>query len=208
MNSPGDHRCPPGYTKCASGQCINATYWCDWFENCFDKSDEANCARDQMDDQRRRPNAACDPATQFTCDNGQCIAREYRCVLGANPREQCADGSNLRSCSQWNCTSESRDLIKCAGSYCVVPELKCNGKLDCPRLSDWADEASCCKYIVLCLCEWVWPLPLFEEMSNMARGQLRRLATLFAYSHPALFLLCFFFISVSFGCGCVHEIYK
>ncbi|CAG2172527.1 unnamed protein product, partial [Oppiella nova] len=62
------------------------------------------------------------------------------CFLSVDPRNGCADRSNLKNCSQWQC---SDDQIKCADSYCVDGQLKCNGKIECPMLSDWADEDNC-----------------------------------------------------------------
>ncbi|KAI2798172.1 hypothetical protein BLOT_013290 [Blomia tropicalis] len=125
--------CPNGYRNCKSGQCIPEHFWCDYFDDCLDKSDELNCTT-------MRTNQ-CNGKSQFRCDNGQCIGNEYRCLHTSDSRHGCADGSNLFNCSNWIC--QQNDQIKCGGSYCIDSHLKCNQKLDCPVLSDWADEQFC-----------------------------------------------------------------
>lgn len=127
--------CANGYRKCITGQCIPEQWWCDYFEDCPDRSDEMNCPE--------KLSRQCVPGREFRCDNGQCISNKYRCLFTANHRQQCADRSNLSNCTNWTC--QQADQMKCAGSYCFELELKCNEKLDCPVLSDWADEHFCRK---------------------------------------------------------------
>lgn len=131
----GNFSCASGQRACASGQCISAEWWCDYFPDCLDKSDELNCTTERA--------TVCDPVRQFRCDSGQCIPVEYRCLQTADPRQICADRSNLYHCANWTC--HRSDQIKCAGAYCIDAALKCNEKLDCPVLSDWADEQFCRK---------------------------------------------------------------
>lgn len=129
-----DYECAFGYEKCNSGQCIPKHWWCDYVTDCPDGSDERQC-----------PNYKkyCD-TDEFVCDNGQCIAIEYRCLLTSDTRKGCADKSNLKNCTNWVCDD---DQVKCANSYCVHISLRCDGNVDCPKMSDWADELGCRKYI-------------------------------------------------------------
>ena len=109
-----------------------------------DRSDELSCVHKHA--------STCDAASQFRCNNGQCISAQFRCLLTADRRQMCADGSNLHNCANWTC--QQSEQIKCAGSYCVSAELKCNEKLDCPVLSSWDDEKFCRKsnfHLFICL---------------------------------------------------------
>ena len=128
-----NHQCLNGYRKCVSGQCIPSEWWCDYINDCPDKSDEFEC---------HQSDNSCSEQ-EFRCSNGQCISKEYQCFVSSNPRKGCADKSNLKNCKNWNCTKQNNQL-KCGDSYCVDNSLRCNGKIDCP---DWADEAGCRKYL-------------------------------------------------------------
>ncbi|CAG2174985.1 unnamed protein product, partial [Oppiella nova] len=101
-----DYNCVDGHKKCDSGQCIPMSFWCDYVNDCPDRSDENNC---QSHHRKCRTD-------EYECDNGQCISHKYQCFLSVDPRNGCADRSNLKNCSQWQC---SDDQIKCADSYCV-----------------------------------------------------------------------------------------
>lgn len=107
-------------------------FWCDYVNDCPDRSDEKHCPNHRRECR----------SDEFLCDNGQCINEKYRCFLTVDHRLGCADKSNLKNCSQWQC---SGDQIKCADSYCVDGQFKCNGKIECPIFSDWADEENCRK---------------------------------------------------------------
>nr|XP_046913755.1 G-protein coupled receptor GRL101-like isoform X1 [Dermatophagoides farinae] len=144
-----NHSCPITHRRCHSGQCIPASSWCDYFNDCLDHSDEQNCNTSSTSQSSSND---CDYQTQFRCDNGQCISAEFRCLLTSDPRKICADRSNLNGCRNFSCPSNS---VKCAGSFCVDSTLKCNERLDCPVLSDWADEQLCpfyCSDSRLCQC--------------------------------------------------------
>ncbi|KAF7494318.1 Putative G-protein coupled receptor [Sarcoptes scabiei] len=154
--------CPKGTRRCRSGQCIPNEWWCDYFIDCIDESDELDCLDRQRDFVEKKSNitkigsifeiggqksiikseSRCDTNTQFQCDNGQCIPIQFRCLLTNNSRSICADRSNLNGCGNFSCQPYA-DAIKCAGSFCVDQTLKCNERLDCPVLSDWADEQLC-----------------------------------------------------------------
>ncbi|KAH9415854.1 hypothetical protein DERP_000348 [Dermatophagoides pteronyssinus] len=147
-----NHTCPQTYRRCSSGQCIPASQWCDYFNDCLDHSDEQNCHHNLSFIFASSSNN-CDQQTQFRCDNGQCIPAEFRCLLTSDPRKICADRSNLNGCRNFTCPSSTS--VKCAGSFCVDSILKCNERLDCPVLSDWADEQFCpfyCSDSRLCQC--------------------------------------------------------
>ena len=38
-------RCQPNQFQCKNGQCIDASYKCDDYDDCTDGSDEANCSK-------------------------------------------------------------------------------------------------------------------------------------------------------------------
>uniref|UniRef100_A0A3B3I0X5 EGF-like domain-containing protein n=1 Tax=Oryzias latipes TaxID=8090 RepID=A0A3B3I0X5_ORYLA len=71
-------------------------------------------------------------ADQFTCREGQCIPREYRC----DHVKDCVDNSDEN-----NCNSDSRDCYPgewgCPGSTMCIPLNKvCDDKPDCPGGTD------------------------------------------------------------------------
>lgn len=129
-------QCPTAWKQCKGGQCIDERFWCDYFQDCFDGSDELDC------DYHKLP-ILCNPNTEFTCSNGQCISIENRCLRTQNTRQGCADGSHLFACQNYQCPINS---TKCDKTYCVHQDLICNNILDCGR--SWTDEENCRKLII------------------------------------------------------------
>uniref|UniRef100_T1KE57 G-protein coupled receptors family 1 profile domain-containing protein n=1 Tax=Tetranychus urticae TaxID=32264 RepID=T1KE57_TETUR len=126
-----NYPCPDDWVQCASGQCVKRSFWCDYTEDCLDGSDEAYC------DYKSNP-PECDPLTEYTCKNGQCIKLLNRCLVTQDRRDSCSDGSHLVNCSDYICPTNS---IKCANSFCVHSSLVCDKKIDCLR--SWTDEEGC-----------------------------------------------------------------
>ncbi|CAL1536249.1 unnamed protein product [Lymnaea stagnalis] len=59
--------CAPGYQKCQNGHCVIDGWMCDGKNNCGDGSDERQCT-----------GLSCN-SFQFTCANGTCIPKSYKC---------------------------------------------------------------------------------------------------------------------------------
>ncbi|KAJ7986284.1 hypothetical protein DPEC_G00338340 [Dallia pectoralis] len=76
-------------------------------------------------------------ATDFACDNGQCVPQRWRC----DGEPECADGSDEAdtTCSRQTCPPEKFD---CGGSVskCVSLSWRCDGERDC---ENGADEDQC-----------------------------------------------------------------
>lgn len=78
-NCPGDHsdedrtfcssrRCPSDYFKCTDNRCISMDKICDGKIDCPDANDEKKCD--------------CSRQNKFRCQNGLCIAKNFRCNSG------------------------------------------------------------------------------------------------------------------------------
>jgi hypothetical protein len=80
----------------------------------------------------------CDPKTQFTCDNGRCIALSAKC----NQFDDCRDNSDE---SQRLCGGEESKCpagqFKCGGGQGISAQSVCNKRPDCP---DGSDESLHC----------------------------------------------------------------
>ncbi|XP_054275996.1 G-protein coupled receptor GRL101-like [Macrosteles quadrilineatus] len=125
---PGSKVCREGYVKCqVGGQCLAQQFWCDYFIDCPDGSDESNCST-----------RLCGP-DQFTCDSGQCVDARLRCYDSGSPRDGCADGSHLKHCREWECVEQNQ--FKCRGGPCLNISLLCDHAIDCK--GSWNDEDGC-----------------------------------------------------------------
>merc|ERR1712064_173917 len=86
--SPTESYCPYWKFRCNNGQCINQYQKCNGHTDCYDGSDEWNCATTP------KPSTSYCPYWKFRCNNGQCIYKYQQCNGYAN----CYDGSD-----EWNC---------------------------------------------------------------------------------------------------------
>ncbi|XP_046613235.1 basement membrane-specific heparan sulfate proteoglycan core protein isoform X7 [Neodiprion virginianus] len=111
--------CPIDNWPCRTGkQCIPAWQRCDNEPDCDDLSDEDSCG------------TACDPQSEWTCNNNQCILISQKCDGVAD----CQDRSDEQICP----CSEAQ--FRCNNGYCVPKIRRCDGFNDC---QDRSDEMNC-----------------------------------------------------------------
>lgn len=66
------HQCPRGVFACRNGECIDAVFKCNGFDDCGDGTDERGCK------EQSRHEAQC-PESQFRCRKGPCITVHAKC---------------------------------------------------------------------------------------------------------------------------------
>ncbi|KIG14185.1 hypothetical protein DB30_07043 [Enhygromyxa salina] len=103
---------PQGHA--CGGQLFPPKYVCDGYDDCMDKSDEANCPAD------------------FACDDGELIPPAYRC----DQELDCEDGSDEVGCP-------TATTFTCANGELIPASFKCNFTPDCEDGSDEASELGC-----------------------------------------------------------------
>ncbi|XP_076671131.1 uncharacterized protein LOC143370216 isoform X2 [Andrena cerasifolii] len=123
-----EHYCLDDEWACSNTLCIPLEKRCDGHMNCYDHSDEYNCA--------------CDPETHFQCGNEtSCLPLEKRCdgkidCWDAADEINCTLGRNLgRSCPLEN-------EFTCSNGQCILKARFCDGLPDC---LDGSDEPHGCQ---------------------------------------------------------------
>ncbi|GIX92066.1 uncharacterized protein CG3556 [Caerostris darwini] len=79
---------------CDDGGCVPMYYWCDTYKDCKDKSDEAYCAKVDLQSLNDDPNKC--SKRFFKCDDGPCIPLKGRC----DGYQSCEDKSDEMDCEK------------------------------------------------------------------------------------------------------------
>ncbi|XP_076647666.1 uncharacterized protein LOC143356120 isoform X3 [Halictus rubicundus] len=117
-----EHYCLDDEWTCTNTLCIPLEKRCDGHMNCYDHSDEFNCA--------------CDPETHFQCGNEtSCLPLEKRC----DGKIDCWDAADEINCTL-ACPSENE--FPCSNGQCISEARFCDGLPDCV---DESDEPSGCQ---------------------------------------------------------------
>lgn len=154
-----EHYCLEDEWTCSNTLCIPLEKHCDGHMNCYDHSDEYNCACNlethfqcgnetsclplekrcdgKIDcwDAADEINCtlACPLENEFTCSSGQCILKARFC----DGLPDCTDGSDEPHGCQGRCNKHE---FTCQNSRCITKGMKCNGVDDC---GDGSDERHC-----------------------------------------------------------------
>lgn len=169
-----DFICESGEFSCSSGQCISVKFLCDGEDNCDDGSDETICQnctsgvfpcssskvcleRYQLcdgtpdcEDARDEDPHVCGSltsvcaASEFQCDDGQCIRHTYKC----DNTQDCRDGSDEENCDVNEC------LVNNGGCpYLCVDEPQ-GFHCECPNntkpVGDHCEEMNSCLEADVC----------------------------------------------------------
>ncbi|XP_046742518.1 basement membrane-specific heparan sulfate proteoglycan core protein [Diprion similis] len=112
--------------RCRNGQCIKARRKCDDVFDCYDDSDESDCALSVF---VRKGKCSLD---QWKCGSSECIPENERCDDVPN----CVDASDELDCV-FDCPAEK---FRCDIGVCLDGDKFCDGVPDCP---DGSDERNC-----------------------------------------------------------------
>ncbi|XP_035236655.1 basement membrane-specific heparan sulfate proteoglycan core protein-like isoform X3 [Anguilla anguilla] len=144
---PSTRPCLQNEFTCHDGGCIPREYYCDKRPDCMDMSDELAC--ETLDPQEpiptparplpdreppRQPVGGPCKAGQATCQNGECIPRDYLC----DGERDCTDGSDEIKCGTPSPCEPNE--FKCQNGRCALKLWRCDGDNDC---GDNSDESYC-----------------------------------------------------------------
>ncbi|XP_060793464.1 basement membrane-specific heparan sulfate proteoglycan core protein isoform X6 [Neoarius graeffei] len=131
---------------CRSGECIPLNFVCDNKPDCPDMSDESICAPKEptalppiqipstTSEVKITQGLGPCRADQSTCQNGQCISRDYVC----DGERDCSDGSDELNCGTPSPCEPNE--FKCRNGRCALKLWRCDGDNDC---HDNSDELDC-----------------------------------------------------------------
>ncbi|XP_046725155.1 basement membrane-specific heparan sulfate proteoglycan core protein isoform X3 [Silurus meridionalis] len=138
--------CTTSEFSCQIGACIPLDFVCDNRPDCPDMSDEINCAPEEpvtllpipipspTSEVKIPPRPGPCRADQATCQNGQCISRDYLC----DGDRDCSDGSDELKCGTPSPCEPNE--FKCQNGRCALKLWRCDGDNDC---HDNSDEINC-----------------------------------------------------------------
>ncbi|XP_012935010.2 G-protein coupled receptor GRL101-like, partial [Aplysia californica] len=118
----------------ASKERVSMSRRCDWVSDCFDGSDEVDCAGLSGTPLYRR----------FTCTSGRLLWYSHVC----DGVSDCSDGSDEEFCSP--VPVDNNDLTVCANGIPVPSSSWCDAKPDCLDASDELDCSRCNGGAILC----------------------------------------------------------
>ncbi|KAL3832528.1 hypothetical protein ACJMK2_024162 [Sinanodonta woodiana] len=111
--------CADTQFRCGDMECINGTFRCDGYPDCFDNSDEKNCKCGE---------------NEFKCEyDGTCIPKVFQC----DGTPDCTMATDEKDC-EVGC-KEGEFHCKMTGQ-CIMPEFVCDAFKDC---LDGSDEENC-----------------------------------------------------------------